>query len=1094
MSDSPSPAAATTPIQVPIAETVPTVPTVSPGLIVPIDKIFDFYDDSQKEFMMVLCVINAFITTNKGRRLFYKSHSIDFKYETGIWKVKYDALCRFAKMWQLACRGTTIYDNTNVRFALSKFFNMGRELKDHLGIDINDVYRAIKHGNLHATAALKRDGSYIQAQVHPITGDVHVMTQGAITAHVMQACIDGCPTFDKKFCDLVGPAVIAYIKSHPEYSFIFELCTALNPIVTKYDVEFVEFLTIIDTATGTTYWDPQIITELATLGVQTTTMWPISNDDPAGFVANLMDNELPNNPDKYGENPEGIVLYLHKTPLTGSTRIASLPFGKGKRPAYFADHKFVLLNPGTLNALEKVVQPAVLAGTDDDLPYDVQRDHAATFRTFIVTICGIIDPIFAILREISISNPVGPMRFSKTHEGDDQTVNKTFDKLYAMEVQKQCRDQNLPTWMAGFLYAMRPLIRAGAQEDAWQLFTSWLLTKKMAAATDDKIDTVPTNLETLQRGSYSVGDKIIHWFDLETANVKSAQSKSSVPIDVTTSRVLTKIVIVDFDATFVDTSSAPTGYKGDWWADRSSLGTFQLYQKTVDLVKSYEELGYRIVFLTGRKVTLVDRVLAIAQTGLPEITSSQILCTPLDMGTIEYKTWVVRLFSSMRDIQIVHLDDDLEVLKACSTIPFEVKYLPVWVNHTRQYPFISGIASAGRLAGFCLPPGAGKSSVRTELETLYDGSISRISTDMFVRAKVDELMASGKATSHGEATGLAFTALGPQFYMLIQNAITTALGNGNLGYLDMCNDQPVNKNGKGSVTILTYMPTIDGIKSKSKPLPCVSPHFLAWCVRNVLRRTTTNHDDSSLLGDKPAKIFNIVLKKAQSCVGQITNPARNIISIVDWWNSANDKSTDAQLMLNAINGVNTLFNKKGVRTDEVEKQMKMPVDQFVALVDRMANIVDACIPPPTYFAKELLNRLPVNADSMPNGYVALGVPATHISQFNNEISSGFTPIAIPHVTIVPPRSTQAVHNKFIGDLGKKFKVTVNGLLRTNDIVTLTVHIHHDQMQDHVTHGHITLAVRGNTRPIEALRLLESGGADITPIDNGPTIDIPLVFL
>lgn len=192
----------------------------------------------------------------------------------------------------------------------------------------------------------KVDGSCIQVWYDPARDDWRASTLGTITTLPIQG---GAETFAEAFWRVSG---LNKIGLRPGATYLFELATPANRIVTDYDGGVCAHLATRDNATGDYCALPLVATQGTLRGAHLLLWSPTTKDALYADVEALSARE------DLGHNPEGVVLWH---PTLG-------PVAKVKRKAYLAMHRFAEGNPAQS---QRALIAAFFAGDLDDIRADL---------------------------------------------------------------------------------------------------------------------------------------------------------------------------------------------------------------------------------------------------------------------------------------------------------------------------------------------------------------------------------------------------------------------------------------------------------------------------------------------------------------------------------------------------------------------------------------------------------------------------------------------------------------------------------------------------------------------------------------------------
>jgi len=302
-------------------------------------------------------------------------------------KFKYMAGCGFGRPASRASRGTTfIGSGEDVIYSANKSFNLGDELAKKTGITLDMLWDGFQQEEFEMFVSLKLDGTNIQITYLPSSseekskegeeeGRFLITTLGSVDEN----CIVKGYTYSQCIKDVLGEEVMHVIKNHPEYSFVFELCTKHNQIVTKYDKDFAELIYLISRRSGFLEENEEVQQEFTNAGGKVVKRWELKREEDKNQIFDIL-NSLTETKE-YGENPEGLCLFIHKSTMEGlkATRVQQIPMAKIKRKDYLskATNGASELVEGTMEA-KNAAENAVISGNGDDM--NIEREHMEKFE------------------------------------------------------------------------------------------------------------------------------------------------------------------------------------------------------------------------------------------------------------------------------------------------------------------------------------------------------------------------------------------------------------------------------------------------------------------------------------------------------------------------------------------------------------------------------------------------------------------------------------------------------------------------------------------------------------------------------------------
>lgn len=275
---------------------------------------------------------------------FFNEFGVNVRVEDDLLQFKYDMIAvKWSEQCVFECRGHILTFDNGWRFVsrpFDKFFNLSEGHCPLFGPD-SSFNRQIPLMKLRE----KADGTCIQVYSHK--GKVRVSTLGTITT--MDVGYSGI-TFEKLFWNSVKNKE-DFINGFNEYfTYLFELCTPYNQIVTTYGKDPVVFLLAVrNNVTGkvfNVFDDNSIHGFKAPAEVDPVEMGFEWRQDFINFV------ESESESDKYGKNPEGWIIYLDGAPVA-----------KMKNSRYLALHRFSGGDP--LCSRNSLIDLFLAGGIDD---------------------------------------------------------------------------------------------------------------------------------------------------------------------------------------------------------------------------------------------------------------------------------------------------------------------------------------------------------------------------------------------------------------------------------------------------------------------------------------------------------------------------------------------------------------------------------------------------------------------------------------------------------------------------------------------------------------------------------------------------------
>lgn len=289
---------------------------------------------------------------------FNLSYGVDASFDK-YWIFKYDLLCA---NWNTPvtheCRGTIMsIDGSEVRYLSRPFDKFFNQSETHCSYKTRSDLESLIRSNAYLSQ--KCDGTCIQLWYDPSSLKWRASTLGTINT---LNCNDNPFTFGELFfkmfkCD--------WSKLRTDVTYIFELCSVYNQIVTSYASDRIYILGARVTSTGE-YIDND---ELETLFLNSNVMFPeriylntlaiFSWDDLYNYIESNVNPE-------HGNNPEGWVICSEN----------GRPLCKLKRKTYLALHH-------TMSGNNKFVRKVLVKMFFDGIVDDVYKDLTEAQREFV---------------------------------------------------------------------------------------------------------------------------------------------------------------------------------------------------------------------------------------------------------------------------------------------------------------------------------------------------------------------------------------------------------------------------------------------------------------------------------------------------------------------------------------------------------------------------------------------------------------------------------------------------------------------------------------------------------------------------------------
>jgi hypothetical protein len=373
---------------------------------------------------------------------FLEEFGVDVKVENDLYLFKYNQL---ASKWDNplthVCRGTIMrysqYNWSYVSRPFNKFFNLGEA---NFKYKIEEIFHQSNRKSIQLVE--KVDGSLIQLWYDHAQLRWRASSSGTITPVQLH---NSDTTLETLFWDLFPEAVYNIAPIFPkemqhilkkditslnkEKTYIFELCTVHNMVVTDYGRPRLTLLGVRDTEVGD---HEDVFNPFSEYKFERPETFTIP--DTVKTREDLLFWGLDHlSKGDYGTIPEGFVI-LYK----------NQPIGKLKMPNYVQAHK----SSDPLRWRKAAIE-AILGGTYDDL------------QCFLSTVRkGEADKLHAELQE----------KFQGVFKAVEDIRSRSFEdrKEYALYVQK---NEDIFSLFQGFFFAAKEEIRSGASAE--DLFSQW---------------------------------------------------------------------------------------------------------------------------------------------------------------------------------------------------------------------------------------------------------------------------------------------------------------------------------------------------------------------------------------------------------------------------------------------------------------------------------------------------------------------------------------------------------------------------------------------------------------------------------------------
>jgi T4 RnlA family RNA ligase len=376
---------------------------------------------------------NGSIGSFEGVSVDLKEHFIDkfgvnVKIEGNLYLFKYDQLlAKFSLPLVHEARGH-IYQNSNGKWirvanAMDKFFNYNEGYSPFF--HEKDFQSYINQIELQT----KEDGSLIHLYWLEDKKEWKVSTSGTITPLTIQ---DGNITFTELFWSTLGKEKTEFTsKLNKEYTYIFELCSKLNRVVTVYNTDRIYLLNIRHTEHGTYVPVKDVAHELDIAIPKSTFLYEL-NIKTLNELVMWVESHCVDDVDS--KNKEGYVGYINGTPAA-----------KFKAARYRFLHSFQGNNQ---NETRNNIIEAFFTDSIDDVYNDLHESSKQFVESLRIKVLALISKANSTIVEMkSLSFPT--------------------QKDYALYVLAHA-----PKEISGFFFGNKEKILAG--EPVSELFTFWI--------------------------------------------------------------------------------------------------------------------------------------------------------------------------------------------------------------------------------------------------------------------------------------------------------------------------------------------------------------------------------------------------------------------------------------------------------------------------------------------------------------------------------------------------------------------------------------------------------------------------------------------
>lgn len=372
--------------------------------------------------MKILEYLNEkFSNSQEGlEKHFLEEFGVNINFHEGLTQFKYDQiLAKWSKEITHECRGLILEAKDEWKIIarpFKKFFTFGQSQSIITADNI-----VLELPNLEWSQ--KCDGSCIMVYLY--AGEWKASTLGSIpTGNVS----DHPFSFRELFWKTIGLTSSnfgSYFNASIGRTYLFELCTPYNQVVTKYDSAKVFYLGTIINSSG------EMIKEKNSLSLPkpfTRKVLANSVEEITKFVEESSKDE------SFGKNPEGWVLYKN-----------GLPICKMKNTKYLALHQ---IGGGDIKCSRNRIIEAIFAGSYDDLRNDLP-DMLKIFGD-------------------SVIDKIGCMTTYIDDLSHQLKGNYLTQKDYALNVQAKCSDKRF----CSFLFQNKNVVTIGGS--VRHLFIEWL--------------------------------------------------------------------------------------------------------------------------------------------------------------------------------------------------------------------------------------------------------------------------------------------------------------------------------------------------------------------------------------------------------------------------------------------------------------------------------------------------------------------------------------------------------------------------------------------------------------------------------------------
>ena len=396
----------------------------------------------------------------------------------------------------------------------------------------------------------------------------------------MQGLVPGSPSFSSMCLQLIEqyyPELPKLLNDNPYHSIIFEMCSAYNHIVTRYNFQNVNgyLFPIVDiNPQGLPSWNFFGYQPILEKHIKWSYKAQLTSDSMIDIQAYEQSKQtfisiLTSNEQIFGFNPEGLVLYVASK--TGDEKYV-YPLAKIKRPEYLDKHGMTSLEVGSATDI-CLIQKKVCEGTDDDLSnlpsYEIRLPHIQNFKKYLKD------------QSIILHNILPSLCLSL------QTTKKEYASVL--------NGSGLGTWIKRIFFNIfdKKQDFLSVSELSLPEIYEFLCDQLLTLNTKSGVEGGKTLLECLQVHPY--------WYD-------PSVRYESKPLSEKSSMTVPGIAVFDFDGTLVEHKAGNNDI--NWFNTMESLDDNNIffYPSMVNIFKAYQQAGWTTAIVTGREQKLRDRI------------------------------------------------------------------------------------------------------------------------------------------------------------------------------------------------------------------------------------------------------------------------------------------------------------------------------------------------------------------------------------------------------------------------------------------------------------------------------------------------------